>query len=57
MAPPNDAVRAALAAAAQRAQRHAELDAAATSMERLLNVRLDPEMLPWGSAMFRVLIG
>lgn len=57
MAEPNDVVRAALAAAAARARRHAELNAAATSLERLLNVGLSPDMLPWGSAMLRVPIG
>lgn len=37
--------------AAARAERHAVLDSAVTSMEALLNYPLPPEMLPWGSAM------
>lgn len=37
--------------AAQRAERHAVLDSAVTSMEAVLNFPLPPEMLPWGSAM------
>lgn len=47
----SDVVRDALAAAAARARRLAELNSATTRMERLLNVGLFPEMLPWGSAM------
>jgi hypothetical protein len=46
-----DVVQKALAAAAARAQRHAELNSAASVMERLLNFALSPEMLPWGTAM------
>jgi len=49
-----DVARRALEAAALRAQRHAELNAATTSMERLLNVDLPPQMLPWGSAMLHI---
>ena len=46
----HDMVRRMLDQAATRAQRHAELESATTVMERLLNVSLSPEMLPWGSA-------
>ena len=47
----SEAVRLALEKAAQRAQRHAELDAAIAVMERLLNIELlSLEMLPWGCA-------
>ena len=52
MSEPNDAVAMALQRAAARAQRHAELDSAVTTMGRLLNFPLAPEMLPWGPAMF-----
>lgn len=41
----------ALARAAQRAQRLAELDMAHTTMERLLNFPHPPETLPWVDAM------
>ena len=37
--------------AARRAERHAVLDSAMTQMQRLLNIPVAPEMLPWGSAM------
>ena len=37
--------------AARRAERHAVLDSAMTQMQRLLNIPVVPEMLPWGSAM------
>ena len=47
----NEVVQRALAAAALRAQRHAELNAGITQMEKLLNQSLAPEMLPWGSAL------
>ena len=47
----NEVVQRALAAAALRAQRHAELNAGITQMEKLLNQSLSPEMLPWGSAL------
>ena len=57
MADGNDAVRRALDAAAARARRHADLNAAASSMQRLLNIALFPEMLPWGSAMCRYHVG
>ena len=45
------AVQLALAKAAARAQRHAELDAAKQSMEKLVKCPLDPESLPWGAAL------
>lgn len=44
-------VQRALQRAADRAERHAVLDSALTSMDRLLNYPLEPEMLPWGAAM------
>ena len=40
-----------LTEAARRAERHAVLDSAMTQMQRLLNIPVVPEMLPWGSAM------
>lgn len=49
----NELVQRALDAAAARARRHAELNAAATCIERLLNIPLSREMLPWGSALCR----
>ena len=49
----NELVQKALEAAAARARRHAELNAAATCMERLLNIPLCRETLPWGFALCR----
>lgn len=51
MAAPTAAVQRALQLAAGRAARHAMLDSALTTMARLLNYPLEPEMLPWGAAM------
>ena len=48
-----DVVQRALAAAAARAKRLADLNAAVTQMEQLMNVPITPEMLPWGAAMLR----
>ena len=48
-----DVVARALAAAAARAKRLSHLDAAVTQMERLMNIPITPEMLPWGAAMLR----
>ena len=50
MVQPN-AVEAALAKAAERSQRLAELESAQNSMEKLLNYALPPEQLPWGEPM------
>ena len=41
----------ALAKAARRAQRLAELDMAHTTIEKLLNFPHPPQTLPWGDAM------
>lgn len=45
------AVEAALAKAAQRAARLAELDMAHSILERVLGFQHPPETLPWGDAM------
>ena len=45
------AVAEVLQKAAERAERHAVLDSAVTSMEQLLNFPLPLEQLPWGLAM------
>ena len=42
------AVSNALARAAERSRRLAELDVAQNTMEKLLNYPLPPEHLPWG---------
>ena len=41
----------ALARAAERAQRLAELDSAQNTMEKLLNYPLPSEQLPWGEPL------
>jgi len=48
---PSDAGKHALAKAAERAQRLAELDSAQCTMEKLLNFALPPEQLPWGEPL------
>jgi hypothetical protein len=47
----SDLVADAIRNAAMRAERHALLNSAVTSMEELLNFPLPPEQLPWGLAM------
>ena len=47
----SDPVADAIRNAAMRAERHAHLNSAVTSMEELLNIPLPPEQLPWGLAM------
>ena len=49
----NEIVQRALAAAAARAKRHADLNAAVTQMQRLTNITITPEMIPWSAAMLR----
>ena len=44
-------VQSVLEKAAQRARRHAELDAATRTVQKELMLELDPESLPWGAAM------
>ena len=44
-----DNVSGVLARAAARAARLAELDTAQTSIQKLLNIDMPPEMLPWGA--------
>ena len=46
-----DKVSGVLARAAARAARLAELDTAQTSIQKLLNIDMPPEMLPWGDVM------
>ena len=41
----------ALQKAAARAERHAVLDTARPTLERVLNYPHPPELLPWGAAM------
>lgn len=53
----HDVVQRALQAAAGRAKRLAELDAACAVMERLLNIALSPSMFPWYTAMFLIRLG
>ena len=48
---PSDAGKHALAKAAERAQRLAELDSAQCTTEKLLNFALPPEQLPWGEPL------
>ena len=45
-----DRVQRVLAEAAERAQRHAELNGAHATLERVLNMTLPVETLPWGEA-------
>lgn len=47
----SDAVQRALQKAAARAERHAVLDTARPTLERVLNYPHPPELLPWGAAM------
>lgn len=46
-----DNVSGVLARAAARAARLAELDTAQTSIQKLLNIDMPPEMLPWGAVL------
>ena len=48
---PSEAGKHALAKAAERAQRLAELDSAQFTVEKMLNFALLPEQLPWGEPL------
>ena len=50
----SDAVARALMMAAQRAERHAVLESAHASIEKITNFTMPPETLSWGAALFFV---